>query len=122
MPLDSDPFSFLLQRDQPFYATDFERLLWALPWYRGQVKVGSLVAVPVRLGERDRRGAGRRPLEIQAFTGGEPQLLAGFAELAGEAIRSARASLGREELDAEFKAVYPISQRLATLVARGRAG
>ena len=26
-----------------------------------------------------------------------------------------RASLGREELDAEFKAVYPISQRLATL-------
>ena len=35
--------------------------------------------------------------------------------LAAEAIQRARASLGREELDAEFKAVYPLSQRLATL-------
>jgi diguanylate cyclase (GGDEF)-like protein len=66
----------------------------------GEVIVGVLVA--------DR-------LEIQSFTGEEPRLLASFAALAAEAIQRARASLGREELDAEFKAVYPISQRLATL-------
>ena len=29
----------------------YERLLWELPWYRGQVKVGTLIAVPVRVGE-----------------------------------------------------------------------
>jgi diguanylate cyclase (GGDEF)-like protein len=66
----------------------------------GDVIVGALVA---------------DQLEVQAFTGREPRLLAGIAELAAEAIRAARTSLGREELDAEFKAVYPISQRLATL-------
>ena len=115
VPLNSDPFSFLLQRDQPFYATDFERLLWALPWYRGQVKVGSLVAVPVRLAGTTLGALVADRLEVQALTGGEPKLLAGFAQLAGEAIRSARAALGREELEAEFKAVYPISHRLATL-------
>jgi hypothetical protein len=30
-PLGADPFSFLVQRGQPFYATDFKRLLWELP-------------------------------------------------------------------------------------------
>jgi diguanylate cyclase (GGDEF)-like protein len=119
LPLAADPFSFLVQRDQPFYATDFKRLLWELPWYRGQVKVGSLVAVPVKLGEATAGALVADKLEIQAFTGGEPQLLAGFAGLAGEAIARVRASLGREELDAEFKAVYPISQRLATLSREG---
>jgi diguanylate cyclase (GGDEF)-like protein len=114
-PSGADPFSFLVQRDQAFYATDFKRVLWELPWYRGQVKVGSLLAVPVRLGEVTVGALVADKLEVQAFTGREPQLLAGFAALAGEAIRRARASLGREELDAEFKAVYPISQRLATL-------
>ena len=115
VPLGSDPFSFLVQRDQTFYATDFKRLLWELPWYRGQVKIGSLVALPVKLGELTAGALVADKEEIQAFTGSEPQLLAGFAGLAGEAIASVRASLGREELDAEFKAVYPISQRLATL-------
>jgi diguanylate cyclase (GGDEF)-like protein len=114
-PLGADPFSFLVQRDQAFYATDFKRVLWELPWYRGQVKIGSLIAVPVRLGEVTVGALVADKLEVQAFTGPEPQLVAGFAGLAGEAIRRARASLGREELDAEFKAVYPISQRLATL-------
>ena len=119
VPLGADPFSFLVQRDQTFYATDFKRLLWELPWYRGQVKVGSLVAVPVKVGEVTAGALVADQLEIQAFTGGEPQLLAGFAGLAGEAIARVRASLGREELDAEFKAVYPISQRLATLSREG---
>ncbi len=114
-PLGADPFSFLVQRDQPFYATDFKRVLWELPWYRGQVKVGSLLAMPVRAGDMTVGVLVADRLEIQAFTGKEPQLLAGFAALAAEAIQRVRASLGREELDAEFKAVYPISQRLATL-------
>jgi diguanylate cyclase (GGDEF)-like protein len=115
VPLGSDPFSFLLQRDQPFYATDFKRLLWELPWYRGQVKIGSLLALPVKVGTVSVGALVADRLEIQSFTGREPQLVAGFAGLAGEAIQHVRASLGREELDVEFKAVYPISQRLATL-------
>jgi diguanylate cyclase (GGDEF)-like protein len=119
VPLGSDPFSFLVERGQPFYATDFKRLLYELPWYRGQVKIGTLVAVPVRVSDVIVGALVADQLEIQAFTGREPRLLAGIAELAAEAIRSARASLGREELDAEFKAVYPISQRLAALAREG---
>ncbi len=115
VPLGADPFSFVVDRGQPFYATDFKRLLWELPWYRGQVKVGSLLAVPVRTGDVIVGALVADRLEIQAFTGDEPRLLDGFASLAAEAIQRARASLGREELDAEFKAVYPLSQRLATL-------
>ncbi len=114
-PLGTDPFGFVLDREQPFYATDFKRLLWQLPWYRGQVKIGSLLAVPVRAGDVTVGVLVADRLEIQSFTGREPQLLKGFAALAADAIRRTRASLGREELDAEFKAVYPVSQRLATL-------
>jgi len=119
VPLGSDPFSFLVERGQTFYATDFKRLLFELPWYRGRVEVGTLVAVPVRVGDVIVGTLVADQLEIQAFTGREPRLLAGIAELAAEAIRAARASLGREELDAEFKAVYPISQRLAMLAREG---
>jgi diguanylate cyclase (GGDEF)-like protein len=119
VPLGADPFSFLIERGQTFYATDFKRLLHELPWYRGQVQIGTLVAVPVRVGDVIVGALVADQLEIQAFTGREPRLLAGIAELAAEAIRAARASLGREELDAEFKAVYPISQRLATLAREG---
>jgi two-component system cell cycle response regulator len=115
MPLGADPFSFLVERSQPFYATDFKRLLWELPWYRGQVRIGTLLAVPVRAGEVIVGALVADRLEIQALTGNEPRLLEAFADLAGEALQRARAALGREELDAEFKAVYPISQRLATL-------
>jgi len=114
-PLGADPFSFLLERDQTFYATDFKRVLWSLPWYRGQVRIGSLLAVPVRVAEALVGALVADRLEVQSFTGREPELMDGFAALAGEAIQRARTSLGREELDVEFKAVYPISQRLATL-------
>jgi diguanylate cyclase (GGDEF)-like protein len=115
VPLGSDPFSFVLERGQTFYATDFKRLLWDLPWYRGQVRVGSLVAVPVRAAEAIVGVLVADRLEVQSLTADEPRLLDGFAALVAEAIQQARASLGREELDAEFKAVYPLSQRLATL-------
>jgi diguanylate cyclase (GGDEF)-like protein len=114
-PLGTDPFSFLIERGMPFYATDFKRLLWELPWYRGQVKIGSLLAMPVRAGDVIVGALVADRLEIQAFTANEPHLVESFADLAGEALQRARASLGREELDVEFKAVYPISQRLATL-------
>jgi diguanylate cyclase (GGDEF)-like protein len=113
--LSADPFSFVLERGQAFYATDFKRLLWALPYYRGEVKIGSLLAVPVRLNEVVAGVLIADRLEVQSFTGGEPALVDSFAGMAAEAISRARASLRREELDAEFKAVYPISQKLATL-------
>ena len=51
-PLTADPFAFVLDRGQSFYATDFKRLLWSLPYYRGEVRVGSLLAVPVLDGRR----------------------------------------------------------------------
>lgn len=117
--LGNDPFSFLLERGQSFYATDFKRLLHELPWYRGRVEIGTLLAVPVRVGDVIVGALLAERLEIQAFTGREPRLLSGIAELLAEAIRSTRASLGREELDVEFKAVYPISQRLAMLAREG---
>jgi len=115
LPLASDPFAFVLDRNTAFYATDFKRLLWALPYYRGEVKVGSLLAVPVRTGDVIAGVLVADRLEIQSFTGGEPDMLAAFATLAADAILQARASLSREEADVEFKAVYPLSQKLATL-------
>jgi diguanylate cyclase (GGDEF)-like protein len=115
VPLGADPFAFLLDRGQSFYATDFKRLLWELPWYRRQVKLGSLLAVPVRAGDVIVGALVADRVDVQAFTGNEPRLLDGFAALVADAIQKTRVSLGREELDAEFKAVYPLSQRLATL-------
>jgi diguanylate cyclase (GGDEF)-like protein len=115
MPLGADPFAFVLDRGQTFYATDFKRLLWALPYYKGEVKVGSLLAAPVRLADVVAGVVVADRLEIQAFTGPEPRLVESFAAMAGDAILRTRASLSREEMDAEFKAVYPLSQRLVTL-------
>jgi diguanylate cyclase (GGDEF)-like protein len=110
-----DPFAFVLERGAPFYATDFKRLLHHLPWYREETRVGTLLALPVRTGDVVAGLLVAERLEVQALTGDDPALLESFAELTADAIRRARASLSREELDAEFKAVYPISQRLSTL-------
>jgi diguanylate cyclase (GGDEF)-like protein len=115
LPLGGDPFAFVLDRRAAFYATDYKRLLFSLPYYRGEVKVGSLLAVPVRTGEVITGVLVADRLEAQSFTGGEPDMLAAFATLAEDAIRQARAALSREEADLEFKAVYPLSQKLATL-------
>jgi len=115
-PLSADPFAFVLDRRQSFYATDFKRLLWALPYYRGEVRIGSLLAVPVLTGDVAAGVLIADKLETQAFTGREPGLLAELAEMAAETILQMRASLSREELGAEFKAVYDVSHRLtATL-------
>jgi diguanylate cyclase (GGDEF)-like protein len=114
-PLRSDPFAFVLDRGQPFYATDFKRLLWRLPWYRGEVKVGTLVAAPVRLSEVVRGALVVDRLEIQSFTGPEPELIAMFADLIAETIRASAASDVREEIGTEFKAVYEVSRQMAGL-------
>jgi diguanylate cyclase (GGDEF)-like protein len=115
MPLSGDPFAFVLDRNVSFYATDYKRLLWALPYYKGEIKVGSLLAVPVRTGDVITGVLVADRLEIQSFTGSEPEMLQAFATLAADAILQTRAALSREEADVEFKAVYPLSQKLATL-------
>ena len=120
-PLRSDPFAFVLDRGQSFYATDFKRLLWRLPYYRGEVKVGTLVAVPVRLADIVRGVLVADKLEIQAFTGEEPALIEMFAELVAETIRATTASDRREEMGTEFKAVYEVSRQMAGLDKPGAA-
>ena len=77
--------------------------------------MGSLLAVPVRTAEVTLGILLADRLEVQSFTGDEPALLESFAGLIADSILRTRASLSREELDAEFKAVYPLSQKLATL-------
>ncbi|HVQ25149.1 MAG TPA: GAF domain-containing protein, partial [Planctomycetota bacterium] len=74
VPLSQDPFAFVLARGVPFYATDFTRLLHDLPYYKPGTKLGTLLAVPVRLGTSDVVSAVliADRAEIQAFTGDEP--------------------------------------------------
>ena len=114
-PLRADPFAFVVDRGQSFYATDFKRLLWRLPYYRGEVKVGTLVAIPVRLADIVRGVLVADKLEIQAFTGEEPALIEKFAELVAETIRATTDSDRREEMGTEFKAVYEVSRQMAGL-------
>jgi diguanylate cyclase (GGDEF)-like protein len=113
VPLTSDPFAFVLERRQSFYATDFKRLLWSLPYYASEVKVGTLLALPVRLGDTVTAVLVADRIETQSFTGDEPQVLEGFAHLVGEAIARARASQSLEDHGAEFAAIYPESRKLA---------
>jgi diguanylate cyclase (GGDEF)-like protein len=115
MPVGQDPFAFVLDRGQPFYATDFPRLLWQLPYYRGTVKVGALLAVPVFTGESVAGVLVADRLEVQSLTGRDPALLGSFAGLAGDAILRARAAQRREELEMEFKAAYDVSRKLAVM-------
>jgi GAF domain-containing protein len=112
-PLGSDPFAFVVERGQSFYATDFKRLLWSLPYYRGEVKIGTLLAIPVKAGDVVTGVLVADKMEIQALTGPEPDRLQDFAGLVSDAIQRERASLSREEISAEFKAAYEVSRRLA---------
>jgi diguanylate cyclase (GGDEF)-like protein len=113
--LTEDPFAFVLARREPFFATDYPRLLWSLPYYAGQTKVGSLLALPVWMGEAVAGVLVADQLEVQALTGREPALLRAFADVLADAIAEARAATSREELGAEFKAAYEVSRRLAAL-------
>jgi len=111
--LGDDPFSFVLERRATFYATDFKRLLWALPWYRGEVKIGSLIAVPVRTGDVVVAVLIADQVEIQAFTGAEPELLSAFADLIADALVRARVLQSSEDLTVAFKAAQDLSNRVA---------
>jgi diguanylate cyclase (GGDEF)-like protein len=113
--LGTDPFAFVVERAQAFYATEFPKLLWSLPYYEGEVRIASLLAVPVRAGQAVSGVLVADSLEAQAFGGGESALATSFAELASDAIGRMRASRAREELGVEFKAVYPLSRSMATL-------
>jgi diguanylate cyclase (GGDEF)-like protein len=113
VPLGQDPVAFVLDRKQAFYATDFRRLLWSLPYYEGEVRVGTLLAVPVRHGETVAGVLVADRLEVQGFTGEEPALVEAFAGMAADQVQRARTALGREEAGAESRAVYQLSQELA---------
>jgi diguanylate cyclase (GGDEF)-like protein len=115
LPLAHDPFAFVLDRRQPFYATDFPRLLHDLPYYRGPLKAGALLAVPVHTGEVVAGVLVADRLEVQSLTGRDPGLLEAFAALAGDAILRARAAQRREEMEVEFKAAYDVSRKLAVM-------
>ena len=86
LDLKGDPFAFLLERGESFYATDFKRLLWSLPYYKGEVKVGSMIAVPVRTAGVVRGALVVDKLEVQALSGDEPALVQAFAGLVAEAM------------------------------------
>ncbi len=115
IPASSDPMAFVVQRGQPFYATDFRRLLWALPYYRQEVPVGTLLAVPVSAGATVTGVLVADRLEVQAFTKGEPALMEAFAQMAAEAFVRARAAASREELGRDFEAIHGVSQELALM-------
>jgi diguanylate cyclase (GGDEF)-like protein len=120
LPLDQDPLAFVVERGQPFYATDFKRLLWSLPYYAREVRVGTLLAQPVFLGDTLGGVLLADRLETQGFTGEEPDLLAAFAGLAAGTLQRLRAAFAREELGLEFSAVYEASQHLRSLQSAAR--
>ena len=115
IPFTQDPIAFVVDRRRSFYATDFKRLLWRLPYYRGELRVGSLLALPVRQGEAIIGVLVADRLEIQRFTEDEPDLLKGFAALAAETVQRHRAARSRDEQTLEFKALSEVLQRLKAL-------
>ena len=113
VPLTQDPFAFVLARGVPFYATDFSRLLWELPYYKEGTKIGTLLAVPVLVSNVVSAVLIADRLEVQTLTGEEPEVLDSFAALASDAVVHTRAAVGREEEGLEFHAVYKVSEKLA---------
>src|SRR5262249_37796965 len=90
-------------------------LLWSLPYYAGEVKVGTLLAVPVKTAGVVRGALVVDRLEIQALSGDEPQLVQAFASLVAEAMGQLRAAASCEDVGTEFKAVYDVSRQIANL-------
>jgi diguanylate cyclase (GGDEF)-like protein len=115
LDLGSDPFAFIIERGESFYATDFKRLLWSLPYYEGEVKIGTMLAVPVRTAGVVRGALVVDKLEVQALGGQEPALVQSFAALVAEAMGQLRAAASREDVGTEFKAVYDVSRQIANL-------
>jgi diguanylate cyclase (GGDEF)-like protein len=115
VPVREDPFAFVVSREQSFYATDFKRLLWSLPYYSGEVKIGSLVAAPVVEGRTVIGVLIADRLEIQSFGAGQPEMLESFAEMAAEEFAHAREMASGEELGTDLTVVYGVSQEIASM-------
>jgi diguanylate cyclase (GGDEF)-like protein len=115
-PLRADPFAFVVDRGQSFYATDFKKLLWSLPYYRGEVKVGTLLALPVRTAGVVCGVLVADRLEIQSLNGEEPALLESFAQLIGDTVTRVRQSSRREDREAESKALAEVSTLMAEII------
>lgn len=111
--LDADPLAFVLERRATFYATEYPRLLHGLPWYKGGVKVGSLLATPVKSGDVVVGVLVADRLEAQSLSGTETQLLEAAAVLAAGALSRARISQSLEDDGAVFRAVERITKQLA---------
>ena len=114
LSLNADPLSFVLERQRTFYATDFRSLLWSLPYYRQEVKIGTLLAVPVLV-----RGVVSGVLvvdheETQALANAEPILLR-LSSLIAQAVEAERETVAHQEREVEFEAAAFASQSLALL-------
>ena len=115
VPLASDPFAFVLDRNAVLlrHRLQAPALGAALLQGRGE---GRLAAGGAGAHGRRRPGvlvADR--LEIQSFTGSEPELLEAFAALAADAILQTRASARREEMAPSSRPSTRSPQKLATL-------
>lgn len=112
LPLKGDPVGFVLDRRRAFYATDYRSLLWSLPYYKTQVRIGTLLAVPVVV-----RGTISGVLvvdheESQALSTAEP-VLERLAHLIAQVVENERETLAHAEREVEFEAAAFASQRLA---------
>lgn len=114
LPLDGDPVGFVLERRRPFYATDFRSLLWSLPYYKKEKRIGTLIAVPVLV-----RGAISGLLvvdheESQALADAEP-ILTQLAHLISQVVENERETLAHAEREVEFEAAAHASQSMAVI-------
>jgi len=114
LPLDGDPVGFVLERRRPFYATDFRTLLWSLPYYKKEKRIGTLIAVPVLV-----RGAISGLLvvdheESQALSDAEP-ILTQLAHLISQGVENERETLAHAERGVEFEAAASASQSMAVI-------
>ncbi|MBK5255143.1 MAG: GGDEF domain-containing protein, partial [Vicinamibacteria bacterium] len=110
-----DPVGFVLDRGRAFYATDFRSLLWSLPYYKTQMRIGTLLAVPVLV-----RGAISGMLvvdheESQALSAAEP-ILQRLAHLIAQVVENERETLAHAEREVEFEAASSASQSLALII------
>ena len=90
-------------------------MLWSLPYYRHEVKIGTLLAVPVMV-----RGVISGVLvvdheETQALSNAEPVLLR-LGSLIAQAVESERETVAHQKSEVEFEAAASASQSLATMV------
>jgi diguanylate cyclase (GGDEF)-like protein len=114
VPVRQDPFAFVVDRGQTFYVTDFKRLLWALPYRDGEVKVGSLLAAPVVEGGSVRSVLVAEHMDVQALSD-HHEMLEAFAAMVSEAFVRARDAARREERGTELDVAHHVSTELAAL-------